>query len=592
MSSQRERDWGADVSRQIIAANGRLDDPLLQRWVNRIGERLARNAQRSDVTYTFNVVDSEEVNAFSLPGGYVFVDAGLLNFVHSDDELAAVLGHEIGHVEKRHIVKLNNDIKIAQIAVELARVLLPATSRFGDLAAELALYKISRIDEMQADQLGLRLMTKAGYDPDGMTAFLGRLGELHPQHKSLFGKYFETHPALPDRVKHLAGYPELDRPAEPTLVAQAIADENEGEYVMARAKLKRALDAQPNDEVAKSHAATIDALRSADPPARPLEAKESAALRTRMARDLDTARRVAAAVKYRVGLGEKEGEQYELYLERLGYFVDPQSRRGIPRGNRLDRVLDGQTRMGRSMDHSYDAAATALTTVQDQADGDVKLLQTLQKRLDSPDTSAPLDVARMQRLLDRAEAAHHLALEGADGARAAFAAGWQAGKAVDAFMTAFDHVGDYKGGDMRPQDYRGLRPPLRVALLAAKDASATADAALSLVDQSQALQLMDRIDMLGLDATPQRQAALARVLAQRLGVDAGDFTQAAGGLTPAEVVVAAVAAAENGTALRAEAQSLRSSGDPVAFANAAHVRSETLELELGLVWLSFSDGQT
>lgn len=592
MSTAQERDWGRDVAREVIAEDGRLEDPLLERWVDGVGRNLLAHAVRADVLYTFTVVDSEEVNAFSVPGGFIFVDAGLLNFVHSDDELAAVLGHEIGHVERRHIVTISQKAKALEIVLDIARIVAPALNRFGDLAGELALYKISRVDELQADQYGLRLMTEAGYDPDGMVSFLKRLETVHPGHKSLLGRYFETHPALRDRVAHLSGYPELDRPAPNALLAQGIRDAERGEYLAARQKFGRALSAEPGNALAQSRQRQVETIFDAPITGARIDGAEVDALRRRAEADVIAAQRSGDAVKAQLALATKDVDNYERYLEHLGYYVDPQSREGIARGGRLDRILSGQVRVGRYMDHSYDQTSQAEAEAQDIAEAALTLAKDVRARLDRPDPSSPIDAARFGALLNRAEDAIRRSAAAAVAIRGAIAVGWQSGKAVSAFLDAFDQVSDYKGGDMKPADYHKLHAPLRAALVAARSAATAADRASAMLNDAQTEEVLDRIDMLAVDATPARASAFAALLSKRFGVEAAETLRALRAVgSPGDVAVAAVIAAERQMPLEQVVASMSlANGDPVRYASSLGLRAETLQLELGMVWLSYASG--
>lgn len=591
MTTQQERDWGKDISREVVAEQGVLDDPLLSRWVNRIGHQLAAHSARRDVSYTFLVINSEEVNAFSVPGGYVFVDSGLLNFLHSDDELAAVLGHEIGHVERRHVVTLNEKQKALEIILDVAGLFAPGISRFGNLAGDLILFKLSRVAELQADQYGLMLMSQTGYDPQGMVAFLQRLQSIAPEHRSLLGRYFETHPALGDRVKHLEGYAALDRPSASELLARAIHDYDEGNYFVARGELGQVLALEPRNALALDYRRRVEPLFVAVPVRDPLF---PARLRARADADIAAATVQAAAVKARLKLAKSELDEYERYLEHVGYYVDPQTRIGIARGNRLDRVLSGQTQVGQYMDHSYDEVSQTIAQAQDIADADATIVKTLRARMDRPDAAAPIGAALFAKTLGRAEAARDMALRATDAARGAMALGWQQGKLVSGFLDDFDKVSNYKGGDMQPADYRGLRQPLHAALVAAQKVARASDVASTLLNDAQALETLDEIDMTGPAASPARRRAFARVLEQRFGASAPDVA-AASRVLPDAADLAAVAAisATTGSRLSATARMFRT-GDKsaVAYADALGVRAETLQLELGLVWLAYGDGRT
>jgi len=590
MTTAQEIDWGRAIAREIQAQEGRVDDPLLDRWVGDVGKRLLVHVARTDVPYALSVVNSEDVNAFSIPGGFVFVDVGLLNFVHSDDELAAVLAHEIGHVERRHIVTLTEKAKALEIILDVAGLFAPAVNRFGNLAADLVLYKSSRVDELQADQYGLMLMSQAGYDRDAMAAFLQRLESTHPEHNSLLGRYFETHPALPNRIAHLRGYPALDRPSPDALLAQGLHDETSGQFFAARAKLARVLGLEPGNRLAREHQAALAAIFE-PPPARKVPALPQNAERAAAAGA--AAERAAAALKAQITAAGRDLDEYQRYLDSVGFYVDAQSRTGIERGSRLDRILSGQVRIAQSMDHSYDEVSQTIDQAQELADDDVKLADDLKARVAKPDREAPVDGVRMAKLIARSEEAHVRLSEAALAARGAMAVGRDRGKVIARFLDAFDAVSGYKGGDMSAADYYKLQTPLRQALIAAKQAAGAADVGARLLNDGESLQIMDRIDMAAVDADPARLASFGALLNQRFGPVAGRLPAGVlGARTPAEIAAAAVIAAETNRPLQA---SLALFGDqPAAPLDAAarlDVRPETMQLELGLVWVAYSDGQ-
>ena len=587
MTTQQERDWGRGIAAQIVSQQGVLEDPLLTNWVNSIGHTLTGHAARPDINYTFTIINSEEVNAFSIPGGYVFVDAGLLNFVHSDDELAAVLGHEMGHVERRHVVSLSQTVKVLEVVLQAAGIFVPSVGRFGNLAGNLLLTKISRVDELQADQYGLMLMSQAGYDPDGMVAFLKRLETIHPEHRSLFGRYFETHPALGDRVKHLAGYPQLDRPATSAVLAEAIHDEDTGRYYTARQKINRVLATEPDNVLARSYDRKLSTIFAPVAAARPTSMD---AQRARADSAVKDAQAGADAVKARLTLAKHDLDEYEKYLEQLGYYLDLEYRQGISHGSRLDRILSGQARIGQYLDHSDDQISQSIAQVEDLAAGDVKLAKDLRQRMDHPDPAAPIDAARMNLLIARAQAAHRQLVQAVDAARGAMAVGWEQGKTIKRFFDAFDEVSNYKGGDMQRADYRKLHAPLHTALLAAKKVAQAADIPARLLNNAQSLETMDRIDMVAPDG-PARSTSYAAVLSHRFGVGASGVAQAAEILSsPSEVAAASIIAAEQRLPLPDVARGLAASGQQAPdYAASTGVRPETLQLELGLVWLSYAN---
>jgi predicted Zn-dependent protease len=162
---------GTDADRDIVGAMGLVDDPTLQAYIQTLGETMAAISERPQLPWTFRVLDDPVVNAFALPGGYIYVTRGILAHFNSEAELAGVLGHEIGHVTARHGVQQVSRAQLAQIGLGVGAILAPELSGVLDLAsAGLGLLFLSygRDAEREADDLGLRYMTRLGYDPSAM----------------------------------------------------------------------------------------------------------------------------------------------------------------------------------------------------------------------------------------------------------------------------------------------------------------------------------------------------------------------------------------------------------------------------------------
>jgi predicted Zn-dependent protease len=185
MSEAQEIALGRKSDPQIAASMGLVDDEALQRYVEEIGLRLAKRSERPALPWQFRVVDDPVVNAFALPGGFIYVTRGILAHMSSEAELAGVLGHEIGHVTARHSVSQYTKQMGAQLVLLPTAILLPAelqglsTGLLGG-GFQLLFLKYGRDDERQSDELGLRYMTGAGYEPNEMvTVFqtLARQGQ-------------------------------------------------------------------------------------------------------------------------------------------------------------------------------------------------------------------------------------------------------------------------------------------------------------------------------------------------------------------------------------------------------------------------------
>lgn len=171
ISEAQEIQLGRENDQQVQASIGLYDDPDLQQYVQRIGAKLAAESERPNLPWTFRVVDDASVNAFALPGGFIYVTRGILTHFNSEAELAAVLGHEIGHVTARHSVSQMSKQQLAGLGLSLAMIFSPAARPYGDLAQTglgVLFLKYSRDDERQADDLGYQYMLNEGYDPRQM----------------------------------------------------------------------------------------------------------------------------------------------------------------------------------------------------------------------------------------------------------------------------------------------------------------------------------------------------------------------------------------------------------------------------------------
>ena len=223
-----ELEIGNTAAAGILGAAPLVKDDKLQAYINQVGLWLALQTERPDLPWHFGVMDSDSVNAFAAPGGYVFITRGLLLHMQSEAELAGVLAHEISHVLKRH--HLNAIQKNAQVG--LVTNLMSAFSKdsgtFSDAAkkkligvsSELYARGLDKDDEFEADQMGVVIAARAGYDPYGLPAILQTLDAMNAQDSSL-ALMFKTHPAPQKRLELLDGLMTgtMDRYASQPVVA-------------------------------------------------------------------------------------------------------------------------------------------------------------------------------------------------------------------------------------------------------------------------------------------------------------------------------------------------------------------------------------
>lgn len=204
VSESQERRLGMESDRSMVEELGLYVDSRLQGYVAELGRRLAAGSERPGLDWTFRVVDDPVVNAFALPGGYVYVTRGILAHFDSEAELAAVLGHEIGHVTARHGVEQVSRARLAEVGLGLGAILAPEEAKaYGGLAQSglgLLFLKYSRDDERQADELGLRYLSRGGYDPRPMTEVFEMLERVGRQAGGeRLPVWLSTHPAPEDR---------------------------------------------------------------------------------------------------------------------------------------------------------------------------------------------------------------------------------------------------------------------------------------------------------------------------------------------------------------------------------------------------------
>jgi predicted Zn-dependent protease len=207
-SDQDEIKMGKEGNEAVLMQFGRYDDSAFQGYIDEVGQNIARVNHRQELPYHYIVVDSAVLNAFALPGGYIYINRGLLAYLNNEAQLASILGHETGHVAARHGVKKYQKAIGAQLV--LAGVSLTTELQGLAVGTNLLLSAIlqgySRKDERQADELGALYMYRAGYDPGEMPAFFKILNQMEKQSPSLIEQLFASHPPTPDRVEKTEAY--------------------------------------------------------------------------------------------------------------------------------------------------------------------------------------------------------------------------------------------------------------------------------------------------------------------------------------------------------------------------------------------------
>ena len=194
---------GKDYSRHVESTSKLITDPQIAEYINLIGQNLVRNSD-SQVPFTIKVIDSDDINAFALPGGYFYVDSGLILAADTEAELAGVMAHEIAHVAACHAARESTRGQLMNMA-SISLIMVGGPIGYGvyeaaSIAMPMSVMKFSRGFESEADFLGVQYMYKAGYDPQAFTAFFEKVKDLERHKENLVAKAFETHPQTPDRI--------------------------------------------------------------------------------------------------------------------------------------------------------------------------------------------------------------------------------------------------------------------------------------------------------------------------------------------------------------------------------------------------------
>lgn len=220
-SEAQEVQMGRDAHQQILSQYGAVEDEELGRYVSRVGQELAAGSERPDLPWTFSVLDDPIVNAFALPGGFIYLTRGILAHFGSEAEMAAVLGHEIGHVTARHGINRMSKAQLAQLGLGVGMIVEPELrGALGDLAQvgmQLLFLKYSRDDERQADELGFRYV-KGNYHPAAFVDVFRTLERAGGGGGDRLPAFLTTHPAPADRLetaeRRVQGLPAegLDKP--------------------------------------------------------------------------------------------------------------------------------------------------------------------------------------------------------------------------------------------------------------------------------------------------------------------------------------------------------------------------------------------
>jgi beta-barrel assembly-enhancing protease len=203
-SLEQQMAMGRSYAHQVESSSRMITDPMIAEYVNRIGQNLVRNSD-AQVPFTIKIIDTDDINAFALPGGYFYVDSGLILAADSEAELAGVMAHEIAHVAGCHAAREMSRSQLMNLAsiplIFVGGGIGYAIQNVAGLAMPMGFLKFTRSFESEADFLGIQYMYKAGYDPQALTAFFEKVKVMEKHRPGSLAKAFDTHPQTPDRIE-------------------------------------------------------------------------------------------------------------------------------------------------------------------------------------------------------------------------------------------------------------------------------------------------------------------------------------------------------------------------------------------------------
>ena len=211
ISTEQEVAYGRDAAPEITEKYGYYDDQKIQGYISRIGEKLVSVCDRKDIAYHFTVVDSPEINAFALPGGYVYITRGILSQINSEAELASIMGHELGHVTARHSARQISSSMSYQTVASVASMIYPQIQQWSQVMDTIFSgieNGYGRSYELQADDLGIKYSSNAGYNPRASASFLQHL-EMNEKGENVLHGLMSTHPETVERIDKAKAEAEL-----------------------------------------------------------------------------------------------------------------------------------------------------------------------------------------------------------------------------------------------------------------------------------------------------------------------------------------------------------------------------------------------
>lgn len=626
---------GKEYDKQITDSSVIVTDPLLNQWIGDISNKLWAQTARKDIPYSLKIIDESDINAFSTLGGYIYINEGTVDFAQSDDELASVIAHETGHIERRHAVTANNKASILNVLFGIGSLFSPILYRFGQILQAGVLAKISREDENEADKYGLMLMTRAGYDPDAAVSFMSHLGAVEKASRGALDKYLADHPDTTKRLANLRGNPEL-KPTTRTddqRLAQANHDLDTARYAIAARKFSEILAGRPDDatarfnlgeaqlalgQISKGEQNLAAAAEKVSPQAKALADVRIKGLRAAERRldllhpdlkplrdQLATAQaneaQASAAISTRRQQGLDQIKAIKSRVENIVYGIPDFSRVQPRKDSRLETLLRNVTTMSKSLNVATNKSAETIGGVgslernkdsgllKENADILAELAATL--KLDNPPPQALATFSSYPRMFDSLGYADADMVRGVDAARAALALLDVGAGDLDTFVRELQHSQLDASGDLSLSDYHRLEPYMTAAVNSLNKAAVGAAQASQLYNMARARQLVTRIDMLGVQESPDRWATFQHALDVRFHTKGVDYDQLIRqNLTPGQVAAAVIVGADTNAAAPAVIAEAKASGKPIIdLANARGMYAQSLEVFLGLIYLDYTD---
>ena len=249
-STNWEIGTGKQYSMEIEKSSHLVTDPVVVEYINRVGQNLVKNSD-SKVPFTIKVLDTDEINAMALPGGFFYVNSGLILACDSEDELAGVMAHEISHVAAHHAAREMTKLNYMQIGSIPLMIFTQGTwvgygiYEAAQLAVPMSFLMFSREYEAEADYLGIQYMYRAGYDPQGMVSIFEKLSALEKHKPGALSRAFSDHPATPDRIANVEEEIATILPARPDYMVTT-SEFDSVKARLARIQNKRGLNDKKN----------------------------------------------------------------------------------------------------------------------------------------------------------------------------------------------------------------------------------------------------------------------------------------------------------------------------------------------------------